>query len=61
MNARYVISLILVGLVLTNCSGKRKMEVYYRAKDQDVAVLIKEFDYELNEGVEPRRDNIWKT
>jgi transposase InsO family protein len=42
-------------------TGKRKMEVYYRAKDQDVAVLIKEFDYELNEEVEPRRDDIWKT
>jgi len=45
----------------TICTGNRKMEVYYRAKDQDVAVLIKEFDYELNEGVEPRRDDIWKT
>ena len=42
-------------------TGKRKMEVYYRAKDQDVAVLIKEFDYELNEWVKPRRDDIWKT
>jgi transposase InsO family protein len=42
-------------------TGKQKMEVYYRAKDQDVAVLIKEFDYELNEEVEPRRDDIWKT
>ena len=31
------------------------------AKDQDVAVLIKEFDYDLNEEVEPRRDDIWKT
>ena len=45
----------------TICTGKRKMEVYYRAKDQDVAVLIKEFDYMLNEEVEPRRDDIWKT
>ncbi len=26
----------------TICTGKRKMEVYYRAKDQDVAVLMKE-------------------
>ncbi|PXF54610.1 MAG: hypothetical protein C4B59_17780 [Candidatus Methanogaster sp.] len=42
-------------------TGTRKMNVYYRAKDQDVAVLIKEFDYELNMGVEPRRDDIWKT
>ena len=25
-------------------TGKRKMEVYYRAKDQDVAVLVKEFE-----------------
>ena len=45
----------------TICTGKRKMEVYYRAKDQDVAVLIKEFDYELNDEVKPRRDDIWKT
>ena len=45
----------------TICTGKQKMEVHYRAKDQDVAVLIKEFDYELNEEVEPRRDDIWKT
>jgi len=45
----------------TICTGNRKMEVYYRAKDQDVAVLIKEFDYELNEEVKPRRDDIWKT
>ncbi len=42
-------------------TGKQKMEVYYRAKDQDVAVLIKEFDYELNEAVEPHREDIWKT
>ncbi len=45
----------------TICTGKRKMEVYYRAKDQDAVVLIKKFDYELNEEVEPRRDDIWKT
>lgn len=45
----------------TICMGKRKMEVYYRAKDQDAAVLIKEFNYELNEEVEPLRDDIWKT
>jgi transposase InsO family protein len=44
----------------TICTGTRKMEVYYLAKNQDVAVLIKEFDYELNEEVEPRRDDIWK-
>ena len=40
---------------------KQKMEVYYQAKDQDAAVLIKEFDYELNEAVKPHRDDIWKT
>ena len=45
----------------TICTGKRKMEVYYRAKDQNVAVLIKEFDYELNEEVKPLREDIWKT
>ncbi len=45
----------------TICTGKWKTEVYYRAKDQDVAVLIKEFDYELKEEVKPHRDNTWKT
>ena len=45
----------------TVCTGKQKMEVYYRAQDQNAAMLIKEFDYRLNEGVEPIRDDIWKT
>ncbi|MEA1905431.1 MAG: hypothetical protein U9N12_00565 [Euryarchaeota archaeon] len=45
----------------TICTGKRKMGVCYRANDQDVAVLIKEFEYESNDEVKPRRDDIWKT
>ncbi|MFZ2071919.1 MAG: integrase core domain-containing protein [Halobacteriota archaeon] len=40
---------------------KRKLEVYYRAKDQDTPVLIKEFEYGLNEVVIPLRQDIWKT
>lgn len=35
----------------TICLADRKMKVYYRAKDQDAAVLLKEFEYELNEAV----------
>ena len=30
-------------------TGKQRMEVYYRAQDQDVAALIKEFDYDIYE------------
>jgi hypothetical protein len=29
------------------------LEVFYRAKDQDTAVLIKKFEYELSEEVKP--------
>jgi len=45
----------------TICTGKLKMEVYYQAQDQDVAVLIKEFDYDVKEEVKHRRGDIWKT
>ena len=33
----------------TICLKKQKMGVYYKAKDQDAAVLIKKFEYELRE------------
>ncbi|MCW3133431.1 MAG: hypothetical protein N2V78_03785, partial [Methanophagales archaeon] len=45
----------------TICLADRKLEVYYRAKDQDTPVLIKEFEYGLNEVVMPLRQDIWKT
>ena len=45
----------------TICLAERKLEVYYRAKDQDTPVLIKEFEYGLNEVVIPLRQDIWKT
>jgi transposase InsO family protein/transposase-like protein len=41
--------------------GKQRMEVYYRAQDQDVAVLIKEFDYDINEEIKLIRQDIWKS
>jgi hypothetical protein len=45
----------------TICLAERKLGVYYRAKDQDTPVLIKEFEYGLNEVAIPLRQNIWKT
>ena len=44
----------------TICLRKQRLEVYYRAQDQDVAVLIKEFEYNVNEEIRPIRDDIWK-
>jgi len=41
-------------------SGKAQ-HVYYRAKDQDAAVLLKEFEYELNEEVRPLKQDILRT
>jgi transposase InsO family protein len=46
---------------VTICLKKQKIEVYYRAQDQDAAALIKEFDYDVNEVVKPLRRDIWKT
>ena len=40
--------------------GKQKLEIYYRAQDQDVAVLIIEFDYDVNEDIKPLESNTWK-
>jgi hypothetical protein len=31
----------------TICLKKQKIDVYYRARDQDAAGLVKEFDYRL--------------
>ena len=45
----------------TVCLKKQKIEVYYRAQDQDTAELVKEFDYRLNEEIKPIRQDIWKT
>ncbi len=45
----------------TICLKKQRIGVYYRAKDQDAAVLIKKFEYELNEGVKALRPDICKT
>jgi len=45
----------------TICLADRKMKVYYRAKDQDAAVLLKEFEYELNEEVRPLKQDILRT
>ncbi len=40
---------------------KQKICVYYRAKDQDTAVLIKEIEYPLTEEVNDLRQDIYKT
>jgi hypothetical protein len=45
----------------TICLKKQKIRVYYRVKYQDAAVLIKEFEYELNEEVKGLRPDICKT
>jgi len=42
----------------TICLRKQRLEVYYRAQDQDVAVLIKEFGYDVNEEIRQIRDDI---
>jgi hypothetical protein len=44
----------------TICLRKQWLDVYYRAQDQDVAALIKEFDYDMTEEIRPIRDDIWK-
>ena len=44
----------------TICLRKQRLEIYYRAQDQDVAALIKEFGYDVNEEIRPVRDDIWK-
>ena len=44
----------------TICLRKQRLEVYYRAQDQDVAVLIKEFECNVNEEIRPIRDDIRK-
>lgn len=43
----------------TICLRKQKLEVYYRAQDRDVALLIKEFGYDVNEEIKPLRCDIW--
>ena len=45
----------------TICLAKQKIEVYYRAQDQDAAALMKEFDYNVNVAINPIRQDIWKT
>ena len=44
----------------TICLRKLRLEVYYRAQDQDVAALIKEFECNVNEEIRPIRDDIRK-
>jgi len=44
----------------TICLRKPKLGVYYRAKDQNTAVLIKQFEYELSEEVKYLRQDICK-
>jgi len=45
----------------TICLEKQMMAVFYRAKDQDIAVLIEKFEYKLSEVVYDLRPDICKT
>ena len=45
----------------TICLKKQMLEVFYRAKDQDTAVLIKKFEYELSEEVKPLKCDTQKS
>jgi len=45
----------------TICLKKQTLEVFYRAKDQDTAVLIEKFEYKLSEEVKNLRSDIGKT
>ena len=45
----------------TICLKKQTMDVFYRGKDQDTAVLIEKFEYKLSEVVNDLRPDIGKT
>jgi hypothetical protein len=45
----------------TICLEKQMMDVFYRAKDQNTAVLIEKFEYKLSEVVYDLRQDIYKT
>lgn len=45
----------------TICMKKQTLEVFYRAKDHDTAVLIKDFEYELSEEVKPLKGDTHKS
>ena len=43
----------------TICLKKQKIEVYYRARDQDAAGLVKEFDYMITDEIKALRRDMW--
>ncbi|NQE06261.1 hypothetical protein C5S32_10370, partial [ANME-1 cluster archaeon GoMg1] len=45
----------------TICLKKQTMDVFYRAKDQDTAVLIEKFEYKLSEEVKPLKGDTQKS
>ena len=45
----------------TICLKKQTMDVFYRAKDQDTAVLIEKFEYEMSEEVKPLKGDTQKS
>ncbi len=45
----------------TICLRKQTIGIFYRAKDQDTAALIKKFEYELSEEVKPLKDDTLKS
>lgn len=48
-------------ILATVCLKKQTIEVYYQGKEHDTAMLIKEFNYTVNEAINSRRQEIWKT
>ena len=45
---------------VTICLKKQRLELFYRAEDQDTAVLIEKFEYKLSEKVNDLRPDIGK-
>ena len=43
----------------TICLRKQRLDIYYRAQDHDLALLIKEFGYDVNEEIKHLRYDIW--
>jgi len=43
----------------TICLKKQKIEVYYRAQDQEAVGLVKEFDYTITDEIKTLRRDMW--
>lgn len=45
----------------TICLTNQRLKVYYRAQDEDVARVIKDREYEVQEKVMPLKKHVWKS